>query len=154
VRNERRQRDNDLPEKTPTLVRLFNDCGALLFLAFNRGLLSTRALGVSLLIMFLTIFAFMFVMRTSAQKFNIPCTAPSAPIDEITRKQLLSRMRMAKLEIVVLAIGLRVALTRLKELLSGFLLPLLIGLAICLYMLTKSVRTVIRTQKLLIRPAA
>jgi hypothetical protein len=85
---------------------------------------------------------FVFIKR-SAKEFAPPS---GNPIDDLTRKRLIWRLRAAKTMILLMGIGLVFGLTQVR---NGPLLPLLVGLVMNLLITAKSVQTVVRLKIIL-----
>jgi hypothetical protein len=120
----------------------------VLAVEFSRHQLSPRGLGIGLLIVCIFIGAVVAsIVGKSHREFNAQAGQPAAAaIDAVTRKRLLSRMRRAKITIVLMFVVLVLGLTQIRLLPIG---PLIIGVAINLLTTAKSVQTVIRLKRIL-----
>jgi hypothetical protein len=129
---------------------LFSACSVgvmtLLTVAFSRGLLSPRGLGIALLTLCIAIgSAAVLIIKKPAKEFAVS-PGPHGTIDAVTRKRLLWRLRMAKTRIVIMGIALVLGLTQIRDF---PVLALLVGLALNLLITAQSVQTVMRLKKIL-----
>ncbi len=121
--------------------------GAVILLGyeFSEGALSPRALGLILLILCSVIVIMVaFIIR---RKPNSPSAIPESlgtPIDAAGQKQLLWRIRMAKLRIIIMILALVWGLTQMRNL---PLFPLLLGAIVNLVVTGMSIRTIVLLQK-------
>jgi hypothetical protein len=122
---------------------LFSACSlgamTLLVLAFSRGFLSPRGLGIALLIMCVAIGS-VAIIKKSAKEFAI---LPGTSIDDTTtRKRRLLGIRAGKAMIALLALTLVLGLFR-----GGPLAPVLVGIAVNLAMMLSLIWWVLRLQR-------
>lgn len=113
----------------------------LLVLAFSRGFLSPRGLGIALLIMCIAIGSVaVAIIKKSAKEFAILL---GTSIDETTtRKRRLLGIRAGKAMIALLALTLVLGLFR-----GGPLAPVLVGIAVNLAMMLSLIWWVLRLQR-------
>jgi hypothetical protein len=120
----------------------FLGASLLITLAFIRGFLSPRALGIALLLLVLTEAAlFVRIVRKVANRSRLQpdphCT------DDAERKRRLLYIRLGKLVILFLFLLLINGLFKLRD---GPLMPLLVGIAINILAIFAVARTVMRLQ--------
>jgi archaellum biogenesis protein FlaJ (TadC family) len=125
---------------------IFSGCflGAslLITLAFIRGLLSPRGLGIALLVLVLTEAAlFVRMVRRVASRSRLHHDPHSA--DDAERKRRLLYIRLGKLALLLLFLLLINGLFKLRD---GPLMPLLVGIAMNVLVTFAVARTVMRLQ--------
>jgi hypothetical protein len=115
----------------------------LLALAFSRGLLSPRGLGIAILALGVAagIWA-VLIVKKSAKEFKEPSGPSGLSIDAVTRKRRLLGIRVGKIAIVVLALLLIFGLLQ-----GGPLLPLLVGAIVNLCIMGAVIQVVVRLQR-------
>lgn len=112
----------------------------LLALAFSRGLLPPRGLGIAILALGVAagIWA-VLIVKKSAKEFKGPS---GLSIDAVTRKRRLLGIRVGKIAIVVLALLLIFGLLQ-----GGPLFPLLVGAIVNLCIMGAVIQVVVRLQR-------
>jgi len=108
--------------------------------------LSPRGLGIALLILLVATFFVLtlalFRSRSAAPPFERPAGSPTT--DPITRRRRVLGIRLGKTAIVILALLL---VNALRQIGSGHLLPLLVGVAVNLCTMAAVIQVVLRLQK-------
>ena len=118
----------------------------LLAREFSHGVLSPRGLGIALLMVCIAIGVGFVLIKRSAKELTIPSGQSESPVDDVTRKRLIWRLRAAKTMIVLMGVGLVFGFTQVR---NGLLFPLLVGLVMNLLITAKSVQTVVRLKRIL-----
>jgi hypothetical protein len=137
------------------LKRLLLLCGCsvgaaiLLVREFSGGTHSPREYGIALLMLCVGIGAgAILVIRKSSQDFAESPVSPGTPIETDTRKQLLRRIRRARIRIVAMAIVLVLGFGS-NEIRSAPAWAILVAVAINLLITARSIQTILRLQRIL-----
>jgi hypothetical protein len=117
----------------------------LLVVAFARGLLSPRALGVvGLLGMIGFALIFFTVFKNGAKRAASVVVSPSAPLDATTRRQRIRTIRSCKLLVLVLVLSLLYGLLQVGK---ASLFPELAGIIVNLCITTSLIYVIVRLQR-------
>jgi len=121
----------------------FLSISLLLARAFVMGFLSPRALGITLLLVFVASLA-VFTRIVAGLRTGSGIQGEDRPLDQAGRKRRLRQIRLGEIAIVILVVLLLNALFRLRH---EFLLPQLVGIGMNILITITVARVVIRLQK-------
>jgi hypothetical protein len=118
---------------------------ALLGYASGHGRLSPRGLGTALLVLCIAIGAtVVFISKKSGKEFSAAPGPSGTSIDADAHKQLLWRIRMAKITVATMGIALGLGLIHIREF---PLSALLVGLVMNLVITARAIQTILRLHK-------